>query len=181
MSKLIDNNKVMELFYNNPNTWYHIREISRILELSPSTSSKYLNLFVKESLLEKKEERMHILFRANTNNKNYKTKKINYNIEKIKKSGIIEYLEKEFNYPKAIILFGSYAKGENTKNSDIDIFIQSETIKEPQVKEYEKKLKVEIQLFIYNEKKLKLMKKTNKELFNNIINGIKLQGFIEVL
>ena len=181
MSKLIDNNKLLEIFYENPNKWYHIREISRIIKLSPTTASKYLNKLKKEGILDNKEERRHILFRANTEDKKFITKKINYNIDKIKNSGLITFLEEELIYPKAIILFGSYAKGENTPDSDIDIFVLTESKKKINLSDYEKNLKTEIQLFVHNNKEFQLMKKNNKEIFNNIINGIKLYGFIEVV
>src|SRR3989344_1499316 len=173
MSKIINNDKLLEIFYINSYRWYHVREISRVVGLSPSTGSKYLNSFVKEGLLKKKEERKHLLFKADTENKGFILNKINYNIQKIKRSGLIEYLEEEFNYPQTIILFGSYAKGENIPDSDIDIFILTETKKEPDLSIFRKKLNTEIQLFIYNHKKFKVMQKNNKGLFINIINGIK--------
>jgi predicted nucleotidyltransferase len=42
----------------------------------------------------------------------------------IKNSELISFLEYKYT-PEAIILFGSFSKGENGKNSDIDILIIS--------------------------------------------------------
>ncbi len=180
MSKLIDNMEIMEIFYNNPNKEYHIREIARLTKLSPSTVSKYLIKCTKEKLLDKREERKHLLFKANTENKIFKIKKINYNTERLFEFGLINYLDEEFNYPRAIILFGSFAKGEDIEQSDIDIFILSETKRELKLENYEKLLKKKIQLFVYNNKAFQEMKIKNQELLNNIINGLKLQGNLEV-
>ena len=48
------------------------------------------------------------------------------------------------------------------------------------VKEYEKKLRTEIQLFVHTPDEVDELKKTNKHLVNNIINGVRLYGFWEV-
>ena len=180
MSKIIDKETVLEIFYIHPNQWYHVRELSRLLKISPTTISNYLHSFAQEGLLEQKAERRHLLFKANTENTPFKTKKIQHNLEKIQKSGLLEFLEGELNFPKVIILFGSYAKGENAPGSDIDLFILTETEKEPNLNAFTKKLGAEIQLFLYSTTKFKTMKKKNPELFNTIVNGIKLSGFIDV-
>tara|TARA_B100001971_G_C18152189_1_gene516458 strand:- start:541 stop:1086 length:546 start_codon:yes stop_codon:yes gene_type:complete len=181
MSKTINNWKIMELFFNNPNRDFHIRESAKLIAINPMTASKYLDKFVKENLLLKRKERNNILFSANTENILFKEEKKHYNIIKIMKSGLIKYFEKELNYPKSIILFGSYAKGENIQESDIDIFIMSEIKKKFNLEKFEKILKADMQLFIYSKKEFNEMKKKNKELLNNIINGVKLSGFIEVI
>ena len=181
MSKLIDTNEMLELFYNHPTREYHIREFARLMKLSPTTATKYLLQLVKEGVLTKKEERNHILFSANTDNSMFKTKKRNYNLERIQTSGLIAFLEQEFNYPKCVILFGSYSKGENGENSDIDLFMLTETKKETNLERFEKRLDAKIELFIYDEKSFNNMKAKNKELLNNILNGIKLYGSIEVM
>lgn len=48
-----------------------------------------------------------------------------------------------------IILFGSYAKGEDIENSDIDLYIQTPSKKELRTEKFEKLLKRKVQfLFI---------------------------------
>ena len=76
------------------------------------------------------------------------------------------------------MLFGSFAKAENIKKSDIDILIVSPVKKKPDLKSFEKKLRCEIQVFVYSGKELSSLK--NKELLNNFINGIVLEGYMEV-
>ena len=93
--------------------------------------------------------------------------KLYYNLENIRKSGIIEDLEKHYDYP-VIVLFGSYAKARDDLTSDIDVCIISNINKEFNVKKYEKI-------------SLEKSKKSNSELINNISNGIVLSGELEVL
>ncbi len=54
------------------------------------------------------------------------------NDEKVKKllSKIVEKIKKEYK-PERIILFGSYAWGNPTKDSDIDLFIIKKTANSP--------------------------------------------------
>lgn len=178
MSKKIDD--VLNLFMEEPQRQYNVREVARLTGLTPTTSSKYLRKLLKDGFLIKKKNRNMLLYSAHTESQSFRDFKIYYNIKKIRYSGLIEFIEKELNYPEAIILFGSYAKGENAKNSDIDLFILSESKKVLDLTFFEKKLKAEIQTSIHSRHDTEIMKLKNKELLNNIINGIKLSGFFEV-
>lgn len=159
--------KVLELFYENPSTSFTIREVSKLTKLPKSTLQLYLVYFKKNKLITEKNKAVNesIVF---------KVKKINYYIEQIAKSGIIEYFVSKLN-PSCIILFGSIRKGESSKESDIDIFIESPTKKELNLMPYEKRLKHRIQLFIETD-----MQKLQPQLFNNVVNGIKLYGSFKV-
>jgi len=98
----------------------------------------------------------------------------------LRKSGVIDAL-KETLHPYVIILFGSYAKAENTQQSDIDLFIIANTKNHFDISRYEKLLGTSLQLFIHTPKEFEKLKKTSPELINNVINGEVLEGFIEVL
>ena len=50
----------------------------------------------------------------------FKIKKINYFIERIVASGLIDFLVENLN-PSCVILFGSIRKGESVRESDIDL------------------------------------------------------------
>ena len=88
-----------------------VREGKKILK-----KRKYLgNELKKQELEDKEKEADKELF-------SYKNKKIYENIDKIKLK-IIPLLKK--NKIKKAGIFGSYAKGEQKKNSDIDILIEA--------------------------------------------------------
>jgi len=75
--------------------------------------------------------------------------------------------------PKVIILFGSYQRGEDIEESDIDIFVEGKK-EELNLDKFKKQLKRNIQLHFQED-----FKKYPKELKNNIVNGIMLDGYLE--
>ena len=75
---------------------------------------------------------------------------------------------------KSIVLFGSAARGEDTENSDLDIFIQAAAV-DLKLGEYEKLLKRKISILLDHN-----LKEMSKELLNNIINGEILYGYLKV-
>jgi predicted nucleotidyltransferase len=103
-----------------------------------------------------------------------KVKKINFYVEKIVECGLLDYLISELN-PSLIILFGSIRKGDSIKESDIDIFIETCVDKKLDLKNFEKKLGHNIEIFLETD-----MNNLQKNLFNNIINGISLFGRVKV-
>ena len=178
MSKKIDN--IMELFIHDSYRKFNVREAARLAKSSPTTASNHLANAAKRGLLKKEKSRNLILFSADLESQSFRDMKIYSNVKKIRDSGIVELIENEVNFPEALVLFGSYAKGENKKDSDIDLFILSESKNKLDLEKFENILGAEIQIFLHSRKEFENMKIKNKELINNIINGIKLRGFLEV-
>ena len=178
--QLFEKMDVLTHFFENHEREFHLREIARLIGLAPSTVSKYLNSLVNEKILITRTIKGFRLFRSNTENYLYKDAKLFYNIIKIRNSGLIDFLVEELNYPKSIILFGSFRKGENVQKSDIDIFVETPVKKNLDLSLFEDRLKHPIQLFQFSSKEIEKMKESNKELLNNIANGILLYGFFEV-
>ena len=172
----MDNIKFLKVFFEMPNKWHHIRGYARANNISPSTAFKYLNEFYKKNLIEKKKEHNLVLYKANDSSEDFRDMKIFWNIKMIKDSKLLDYLEEKLS-PKCIILFGSIAKGTDHKDSDIDLFIMSSVKKEINLGRYESILGRHIQFFSSDENQLK----KQKELGNNILNGIILRGYIEIL
>jgi predicted nucleotidyltransferase len=90
----------------------------------------------------------------------------------LQNSGLIYLLEKEL-MPKSIVLFGSYFRGEDVEDSDIDLFVESKR-REMDLGKFENILKRKIQLH-FSEK----FKDYPPELKNSIINGIVLEGYLK--
>jgi predicted nucleotidyltransferase len=101
-------------------------------------------------------------------------------LELIRESGLIEKIEKAYNYPP-IVLFGSFSRAENDENSDIDMCIVSDIKKGADLSEPEKKLSRKISVRQFTKKTWEEAKEKNPELVNNIANGITLSGQLEVL
>ena len=180
MSKKIDKLKLLKPFLEEPHREFNVREISRLTGLNPTTCSRYLSSLLKEGYLTRKKERNLILYSADTESWTYRDFRVYRNIQNIRNSGLVRHIEEELGYPEAVILFGSYAKGENTMRSDVDLFILSEEKKKLELSSFERKLQAPIQLFIHTRREVEDMKTRNKELLNNILNGILLSGFFEV-
>ena len=85
---------------------------------------------------------------------------------------MIEFIEEKL-MPKSIVLFGSYRRGEDTESSDIDLFVEckEESIN---LKPFEKVLGRKIEIHFKED-----FMSYPKELKNNIINGIVLNGFLD--
>lgn len=177
MFKEINN---LKLFFEEPNREFHLRELSRLLKKNPVTIKNHLSDFVKIGVLTCKKERGLEMYRSNIENFYYKEYKKIYNRFKIIESELLNFLKKEFNIP-TIIIFGSYERGEDNKNSDIDIFILSEIKKDLNLDKYERIIKRSIQLHIMNKREFENAKKDNPDLIDSIINGSIIQGVIEVL
>ena len=117
--------------------------------------------------------------KANQQNVNFLKSKIVYNLNFIYQSRLVDFLNEHYGNPKAIILFGSFRRGEDLSNSDIDIAIETDEIEEYQVillrvlENFEHLIGRHIQLHLFN-------RKTDLHVFNNIANGIVLDGFLEV-
>jgi len=171
MEKILN---ILSSFFENPKKEFYIRELAKILKTNHTTVRNYLKKLEKENFLIMNKTGLYPSYRLNLSKKALNLK-LFYNIEKLRKSNLIEDLEKYYDFP-AIVLFGSYSKAMDDKESDIDICVISKIKKEFNVKDYEKKLNREISLHHFEDVKAA----KNKGLINSICNGIVLSGDLEV-
>src|SRR3989344_4393549 len=140
--------KTAEVFFISPVKEHYLMDISRKIKLAHTSVKKNLKKLLKSGLItesaEKKGRRIFPIYRANIDSKIYKKQKIIYNLQSILDSGLIDFIEKEL-MPKSIVLFGSYQRGEDTENSDIDLFIEC-TEEKLDVKIFERKLNRKIEM-----------------------------------
>lgn len=151
---------------------YAVREYARIRKISPPTSSTMLSNLNKEGLLNKTRERNYILFWANKGNHIFKKLAQIYWKIKFEEAELLPYLRKTLTAP-TIILFGSLAKAENTRESDIDLAVIAPKRK-MFLEKYEKKLKRKINLLTINN----IHEIKNNQLQSNILNGYVMEGRI---
>ena len=157
--------RILREFFENPNKEFQIRALSRLTKVPKTTTARLLVQLQKEGIIK------HVkAFRANESSSKYRNLKKIMFLQELYDSGLVDELE-EMN-PRCIFLFGSFAKGEYGKESDIDIFLQTAQ-KNINLDKYEKKFKHPIHLTFEQD-----ITKLTKELLNNIINGIKLAGHI---
>ena len=169
--------KILRMFFDDPapkGIGFQLREISRKVAVAPPSVKRYLNELEKEQLIIKAKHRIHgyPVYYANRDNEEFKFLKRIDMVIKIKESGLTDYLS-ENCMPDVIILFGSASKGEDLKESDIDLFVLSSKEK-IDLSQFEKKLNRKINIFFSNS-----FNKLSKELRNNIINGVILKGYLK--
>jgi predicted nucleotidyltransferase len=162
----------MQKFFDFPRKDFHIRELSRMTKIAQPSVINHTNALLKEDLIIKEKKGIYPTFRANRDNEMFRIYKKLDLIIRLKQSGALDYIY-DSCIPDSIIMFGSASKGEDTEESDIDLFIQSKG-KKLSLEGFEKSLKRKINPF-FEEK----FEKLSKELKNNILNGIVLKGYIK--
>ncbi len=178
MSQKDNRRKILRVFFEDPapkGIGFQLREISRNTGTATPSVKNYLVQLKKEGLIIVRKHRIYgyPVYYANRNNEHFKfLKKLN-SIRMIKESGLLKYLE-NICMPDVIVLFGSASKGEDIKDSDIDLFLQCKE-KKLDMKKYEKELKRKVNIFFSDN-----FNKLSKELKNNIINGVILYGYLKV-
>ena len=101
---------------------FNAHGLAKNLKVSQTAVSKALKGLVKANLLdvEKDKESGRFSIELNKDNPSVFYMKRVYNLYALYESGLVDFLEDKFP-GSVIILFGSYAFGEDTVDSDIDI------------------------------------------------------------
>lgn len=173
--------KAVELIFNYPNKKFHIREIAKKAGLSTTavTGKYFLKDLQKFGIIKVEKTELSTEISAKLESDSYQFYKKIFNLYRLERYSFIENLKETFQ-PEAIVLFGSFAKGEDIEESDIDILIitnykEKESI-DNLLEAYEKALNRKINLHI-----LQSLKNSSKEFKNAVANGIVLHGYIKVL
>ncbi|MBI5872022.1 nucleotidyltransferase domain-containing protein [archaeon] len=145
-------------------------QMANLLNVSPTAVSKSLPGL--ESLIQVEKDKSTKRLSITLNKENpaiFRLKRIE-NLKLINESGLIDFLSEKMA-AKAIILFGSYSRGEDTITSDIDIAIIGGKEKQIDLSRFAKLLEREINLNYYDS-----LDDIDKNLRQNLINGIVMEG-----
>lgn len=172
--------KTLYWFFSFPNVSLGLNDLSEALKISKTTAKRVVLQLMEEGFL--KREILGKIWRISCDpNHPYNfTRKICYNLTLIYESSILKIIHDQIKNPRAIILFGSYRKGDDTEKSDIDIAVEvlgNEEVRIEQLVEvlnFGNRKNVLINLYVFSRNKVDL------NLFANIANGIVLDGFLEV-
>ena len=172
-------NKVMRWFFSYPAKEISLNDITRSVNVSKSTANKVVMQLAKEGFL--KIQPLGKVWRISCDQKHSynSTKKVSHNLELIYDTQIVAGVLSKVPNARSIILFGSYRKGDDNENSDIDIAVeivgggdvQMTTLGIIPMLDYRKNVKVNALLFSRN--------RIDLNLFANLVNGIVLYGFLE--
>ncbi|MBN2330875.1 MAG: nucleotidyltransferase domain-containing protein [Candidatus Aenigmarchaeota archaeon] len=157
-----------------PTAKLRVREIERVLNIPLPSVIRYCRDLERENILKTVKTGSVVFYTADRSEKYLLEKKL-YNIKQLYDSGLVEHLKRELSNP-AIVVFGSYSRGEDVEDSDIDLYIETPTKKRETLDKFKKILERDIQIFQHRN----IKEITNPNLANNIINGITLNNYIEV-
>ena len=170
--------RVLELFFNESSRRWHFEQVLKKANVSRSNAVKWLAKLIREGIILRiKTESKMPHYIGNVNNPAYQNRKKVYALVKLYQSGFLDHLV-ALPDTKVIILFGSFARWDWYKESDIDLFIYGKDDM-LDIATYETALKREIQVFtVKNEQELH---EFNPRLLKNIINGYRIKGRIDEL
>lgn len=172
--------KVLQWFFSFPDHETTLNHLSEKLKISKTTANRVVIKLLKEGFLTSKIVGRAWQIKCNQQHLYNYTKKISYNLDMIYGSNIIQEVHKLVENPRAIIIFGSYRKGDDTEKSDIDIAVEVLDNKELEIckigiiQNFGYRKNIAVNLHIFSRSKIDL------NLFANIANGIVLEGFLEV-
>ncbi len=168
--------QTLAIFFLSPTKDHYLMDISRTIGIAHTSVKKNLRILVRLGLLvesiEKKGGRKYPLYKARREYKLFRQYKMLYNLRALLESKVIDFIEEKVS-PRVVVVFGSYRWGEDIENSDVDLFVECKEEK-LDLHKFEQKLGRKIELH-FNGK----FTSYPKELKNNIINGIVIQGFLE--
>lgn len=162
--------KILRFFLQNPTTFFYVNEVARKLKVSPASVSNFLKRMEKESFFIKKIVGNTHLYHLNNDLEIIKRLKIFHTLIEIHKIKLVDLLREKDETIISIILYGSFAKGEDDEKSDVDILIISNQKKKftELIQKIEEKIGKEIEVTILSMAEWEKVKKEDKTFYNSI-------------
>jgi len=166
--------RVMEIFFNAPESKFHIREIARLTGLSAPGVIKIIEKLKNEGLLvSRKEKAVENVWASRE--EGFLVLKRCHNLRDLNGSGLIRYLKDKYEEPEAIVLFGSYSRGEDESTSDIDVAVVTGKRLDLDLKRFERILKRKVNVHEV------LLEEAEDDFLNTLANGIVIGGYLKVV
>ena len=165
--------EILRLLFVKAGTSLNQNEIAELLDVSAPAVMKALPKLENEGQIKMAKGKRLSIELNRDNHKMLQLKRVD-NLKLIYDTGLVDFLEKEFA-GATIILFGSYSRGEDIINSDLDIAVIGRKDKQLDLTKYEKELERQININFYDS-----FKNIHKNLKENLCNGIVLAGSVEL-
>ncbi len=173
--------RVAELIFSYPNRVFHLRLLEKETGFSTTAVLSSVQELLSYNLVHIEEGSLTTNISANLDSEAYRFYKLVFNLYRLKRYCFIDQLIEVFQTPETIVLFGSYARGEDIEESDIDLLVLS--LNKPSkarlsslVGSMEKELKRKVTIH-----HLPHLHKSSDAFKNTVANGIVLHGYLRVL
>ena len=117
----------MEHFLKNPTTQFYIKELSRILEISPRSALEAMKMFGSENILIKEEIGQIHLYKLNNELPLVKSLKRMHILFLLHENELVEKALTVDENMISLVLYGSYSSGDNDERSDLDLIMITQT------------------------------------------------------
>ncbi len=124
MKRLLSKNRLLllRLFYTNPERSFYMQEIGRVIGKKPGVFQRTLNLLVEDGVLSSEYRGHARFFRANLQHVFYpELKRIVTKTAGVE--GALREMLKRLKDVRLALLYGSFAKGSERGDSDIDLLV----------------------------------------------------------
>lgn len=162
--------KILRHLALNSGTEYHVKELARVLKMSPGTCSVMLRKFEADGILKSKKLGTGHFYRLNDNYLTREMKRF-VGMSWIFESGLIDEFLKQHPEINSIALYGSYSDGDFTEKSDIDVLVIASGSISFMVDKLESKMKRTINTEVFTNGQWISMKKANNPFYKTIINN----------
>jgi len=161
--------KILDFLLSHPDEEFFDRQISKLTDISKSGTNFALRELAKANIIKREKRGRMCFYKIEHNDILVKHLKIVQNI-----TLLYPLLSKLKSISLKIILYGSAANGDNTMESDIDIFILSRQQKKAKNIIFKDPLREKIQYIITAPNDFAKLKKENPVFYKEILNGIPL-------
>lgn len=169
--------RLKEFFFNESLRRWHFEALLRETSMSRERLNYFLKKLAKNELIKRVKPKGKMpYYVANRESLKFRLEKRLLGIKALTSSGLLEHIS-SIDEVKTAIVFGSFARGDWSKSSDIDLFLYGNSEYFEKGK-FESILRRDIQLFSYDDYK-KIRKELDPKLIPNIINGFNVKGSLE--
>jgi len=164
---------VLAVLFEDPMGSFTMRELGRRAGVSIRSVILAIRVLKDEGLVRVVKKGNAKLVSASRTD-NFRSEKENYNLKLLKASGLVEHISKLA--PEAVVLFGSFARGEDTPESDIDIAVIGGLDEKLEgLGTFEKKIGRKISIH-----RVKDTARETAEFKNTLANGKVLKGYLKL-
>lgn len=168
--------EILNFLFVHPTTTFRGRALAKRLNKSVSGVVKSIRNLKKIGLITLEKD-FTLKIALNRDNKETFILKRITNLKSLYTTGLVSLLSNKFP-GSTIIVFGSYSYGEDTEDSDIDVAIlgyPKGNVVHKELVKYNNLLERSVHLHFFDN-----LKNVDKNLRENIINGIRLKGMIKL-